>query len=386
MTPPAIFFLVIIGIWSLLNTYVGWRLGSVPWIAAHIGPRLLATAIALLWLSYPAARLLSARGFHGIAPPLEFVGAVWIGALFLLFAALLTTEVLTLGGWLWPQFAPVLRGWAALAAVALACIALVQGLRPPVVRDFEVRMPGLPAERDGLTLVVLSDLHLGALIGEGWLTARIAQVDALHPDAVVIAGDLVDSDLDGSSALQSVLKRLRAPLGVWAVLGNHDAYAGPERVVRFAEAADVHVLRNRAVELAPGLHLAGIDDPATLGFTGPRAAGDRRLATALAGPRPGATILIAHTPDARTAEAAAAAGAGLMLSGHTHGGQIWPFGHLVHLRFSLFAGRYEVGGMTVLVGRGAGTWGPRMRLWRPGEILRVRLRSAATTAGAVRAT
>jgi uncharacterized protein len=380
MTPPAIFFFVIIGIWSLLNAYVGWRLGSVPWIAAHIGPRLLATAIALLWLGYPAARLLSARGFHAIAQPLEFVGAIWIGVLFLLFAALVATEVLTLGGWLLPQLSPYLRGWAALAAVALACIALVQGLRPPVVRDFEVRMPGLPAERDGLTLVVLSDLHLGSLIGERWLAARIAQVDALHPDAVVIAGDLVDSDLDGSSALQSVLKRLRAPLGVWAVLGNHDTYAGPERVVRFAEAADVHVLRNRAVELVPGLHLAGIDDPATLGFTGPGAAGDRRLATALAGLRPGATILIAHTPDARTAEAAAAAGAGLMLSGHTHGGQIWPFGHLVHLLHPLFAGRYEVGGTTVLVSRGAGTWGPRMRLWRPGEILHIRLRSAAPAA------
>jgi predicted MPP superfamily phosphohydrolase len=380
------FIAVFLGVWSLLHAYVGWRLCGVPWLAARLGARPLALAFILLALVYPVARILAARGIQSIAQPLEYFGALWVGVLFLLFAAVLATDVVTLGGWLWPRFAPVLRGWTSLAALALASIAIVQGLCPPVVREHEVALPGLPAERDGLTIVVLSDLHLGALIGEHWLAARLKQVDALRPDAIVIAGDLVDFDLDGALSLQTTLRRLRAPLGVWAVLGNHDAYAGADRVVAFAEGAGVRVLRNRSAEIGPGLRLAGIDDPAQIHFSDTPSDTARNLAAALAGPRDGATILISHTPDSRLAASAAAAGADLMLSGHTHGGQIWPFGHLVHLRFPLFAGRYEISGMTVLVSRGAGTWGPRMRLWHRGEILRVRLRSTAATAGAVRAT
>jgi predicted MPP superfamily phosphohydrolase len=374
------FIAVFLSVWSMLHAYAGWRLSGVPWIAARVGARPLALALILLGLVYPVARILASRGFNGIAQPLEFAGALWVGVLFLLFAAVLATDVVTLGGWLWPRFAPVLRGWAALAALALAAVAIVQGLRPPVVSEHEVALPGLPAERDGLTLVVLSDLHLGALIGERWLAARIAQVDALRPDAVVIAGDLVDFDLDGALSLQATLHRLHAPSGVWAALGNHDAYAGAERVVRFAEGASVKVLRNRATEIVPGLRLAGVDDPAQIHFSGTAVKPDRNLSLALAGPHTGATVLIAHTPDSHLAEAAARAGVGLMLSGHTHGGQIWPFGHLVNLLHPLFAGRYEVGGMTVLVGRGAGTWGPRMRLWHRGEILRVRLHVAPVAA------
>ncbi len=367
------FFVVVLGIWSLLNAYVGWRLVGVPWMAAHLPARALGALLVLLWLSFPTARLLLAKKLDAIALPLEVVGATWIGVLFLLFVALLAADVLTLGGWLLPRLAPQIRGWAALAGLGLALVALIQGQRPPVVIEYEVRLPGLPPERDGLTLVALSDLHLGSLIGERWLSARIAQVDTLHPDLVVMVGDLIDSDHNHAAPLRADLQRLRAPLGVYAVLGNHDVYAGAEHSARLVESAGITVLRNRTVELAPGLHLAGIDDPATLRRP---AAGDHRLTTALATPRSGATILLAHTPDRHTAEAAAAAGLGLMLSGHTHGGQIWPFSELVRRRYPLFIGRYDVAGMTVLVGRGTGTWGPRMRLWRPGEILCLRLRSS----------
>ena len=104
---------------------------------------------------------------------------------------------------------------------------------------------------------------------------------------------------------------------------------------------------------------------------------------ALANRPPGAAILLSHSP--LQAGAAAAAGAGLMLSGHTHDGQIWPFGYLVRLSYPLLGGRYEVDGMPVIVCRGTGTWGPRMRLWRPSEILRITLRSGLKDAAKTRA-
>lgn len=367
------FFVIVLSIWSLMHLYVGWRLAGVPWLVTHLSPRIVPSLLVLLWLSFPIARLLLAKKLDVIALPLELIGTTWVGVVFLLFVALLTADTLTLGGWLLPRLAPQLRGWAALAGLALALVALLQGQRPPAVIEYEVALPGLPPERDGLTLVALSDLHLGSLIGERWLSARITQVDLLNPDLIVLVGDLIDSDHDRAGPLRSTLQRLRAPLGVYAVLGNHDVYAGAEHSTRLVESADIIVLRNRTVEITPGLHLAGIDDPATLR----RAAGeDRRLDIALAAPRSGATLLLAHTPDLHTAEAAAAAGAGLMLSGHTHGGQIWPFNELVRRRYPLFLGRYDVAGLSVLVGRGTGTWGPRMRLWHRGEILRVRLRAA----------
>jgi len=122
----------------------------------------------------------------------------------------------------------------------------------------------------------------------------------------------------------------------------------------------------------PGLVLAGVDGRS---HEGPADQGGDAVRQALAGRPPGATIFLSHSPWG--AETAARAGAGLMLSGHTHGGQIWPFDLLVRRVYPHLAGRYEVEDMTILVCRGTGTWGPRMRLWRPGEILRVVLRSSA---------
>ena len=118
------------------------------------------------------------------------------------------------------------------------------------------------------------------------------------------------------------------------------------------------------------LLVAGVDD-----LTARRQFGrpDRPVAKALAGRPPGAVVLLSHSP--LQADTAAAAGAGLMLSGHTHDGQIWPFRWLVRLSYPLLGGRYEVAGMPVIVCRGTGTWGPRMRLWRPSEIVRITLRA-----------
>ncbi|MGV8039014.1 MAG: metallophosphoesterase [Thermoanaerobaculaceae bacterium] len=179
----------------------------------------------------------------------------------------------------------------------------------------------------------------------------------------MITGDLVDSDSRHVERMLPVLKRLRAPLGVFAVSGNHEFYAGIDRSVALMQEAGFTVLRDRAVEVRPGLVLAGIDDlTARRQFATP---GDP-MSSALDSRPPGATILLSHTPW-RAADVAAK-GVALMLSGHTHDGQIWPFNYLVRLQYPLAGGRYEVGGMQMLVSRGTGTWGPRMRLWRPSEI------------------
>jgi len=368
----ALFLVVVLGIWAFLHAYVFWRLGTVPVIATSLGPRWLAAIGVALWLSFPASRWLGTRLPGSFGWTLDFAATTWVGVLFLLFSALVAVDGVTAGGWLFPRIAPSLRGWAAIAAGGLSLVALFQGLRAPVVHDYEVTMAGLPRERDGLTVVAASDLHLGGVIGENWLAARIAQIEALHPDLVVLVGDVVDQNPAPVEAMLPTLQRLRAPLGVWAVTGNHEHYAGAARCVALFEAAGFQVLRDRATVVVPGLVLAGVDDLSAR----PSAGRDfSPLTKALAGRPAGATILLSHSPV--QVEIAAKAGAGLMLSGHTHNGQIWPFTYLVGLRYSYLADRHIIDGMSLIVSRGAGTWGPRMRLWSPGEILRIRLRAPA---------
>ncbi|MBZ5553251.1 MAG: metallophosphoesterase [Acidobacteriia bacterium] len=356
---------------TVLQLYVFWRADSVPWIARHAPLRLIIGLGVLLWLSF----LLSHMFEHSIggilAEALSFIGMTWLAVLFLTSNCLLSVEVFTGFGFLLPKLAPSLRGWALIAGAVLSVIALVQGLRPPVIQDYEVRLAGLPPERDGLVLVAVSDLHLGAMLGERWLAGRVAQIQAQRPDLVVLLGDIFEGHGPPGEEMLSTLGRISAPLGVWAVNGNHESYGRRANNPNVLEKSGVELLSNRWVEVRPGLVLAGVDDLTRRRRSGQ---GGDPISEALKGRPPGATILLSHTPW--QAETVADAGAGLMLSGHTHAGQIWPFSYLVRLRYPLLEGRYEVGGMPVIVCRGTGTWGPRMRLWRPSEILRITLRSS----------
>jgi predicted MPP superfamily phosphohydrolase len=291
-----------------------------------------------------------------------------------MFACFLVVDVVTGFGFLFSRLAPNMRGMALVAAFLLSVIAFIQGLRSPVVSEFEVNLASLPKEADGLVIVAISDLHIGTLPGEKWLSERADQVNALHPDLIVMVGDIVEGHgQDGRRAgIVSTFRQFAAPLGVWAVTGNHERYSGFDSSIRLLGDAGVQLLRNEWHEIRPGLILAGIDDISDRRDIGNTA---KRIGQALADiPANTATIFLAHRPLGM--KEAAGAGAGLMLSGHTHGGQIWPFDYIVKMTNGLLEGRYEVNGMPVIVSRGAGTWGPRMRLWSPGEIIRITLRAS----------
>ncbi len=362
------FLLIVLGVWTLMHLYVVsrlWNLPASPSFGWHLG---LSLGAAALWTSFPLAQWLS-RSVGRSALPLEVGASVWVGLLFLLLVCLLATDVVTGFGWLTPSWWRQARWLAVTAAGVLSLVALVQGLRPPEVREHEVRVSGLRPEYDGLRIVQLTDLHIGPLLGGDWVRERVAQVEALRPDLVLVTGDLVDHDGVISESLAPLFRHLRARLGVWGVLGNHEYYAGLDRAIRIFDASGITLLRDRATELAPGLVLAGIDDlSARRQFGGNGQPVDRALAHRPAG----TTIYMSHSPW--QVERAAELGVDLMLSGHTHAGQIWPFTHVVRLMYPYVVGRYEVNGMTLLVSRGTGFWGPPMRLFRPGEITAITLR------------
>jgi predicted MPP superfamily phosphohydrolase len=364
-----VFGIILLLAFTGMQVYVFWRAGSVPFLKRHVSRKMLVGTGLLLWAVFSLARLTGHGGENAFSWMIEFIGMNWMAAVFLATVCLLAVDVVTGFGLLLPRLASSMRGLALLTALLLSVAALIQGMRPPVVRNYEVSLRGLPRSMDGTVVVAMSDLHVGTLLGKRWLDARIAQVQAQHPDIVVLLGDIFEGHGRPRPDLLQDLHRLSAPLGVWAVLGNHE-YHGLRAAGTSWMYDGIPVLSNSWAEVRPGLLLAGVED-----LTANHRSGDGGdpVSRALAGRSPGATILLSHTPW--QAEKAAGAGVGLMLSGHTHGGQIWPFGYLVKRLYPLFGGRYEVNGMTVIVCRGTGTWGPRMRLWRPGEILRVTLRS-----------
>jgi predicted MPP superfamily phosphohydrolase len=367
------FLLVALGVWTLMHVYVLARLWSLP---ATPGPgwhRAVLVGGILLWLSFPLGQVLS-RSLGRAAAPLEFVGAVWVGVLFLLLVTLLAADLVTGFGWLLPS-RPA-RQVAAAVGLCLSAFGFVQGLRPPVVLRHTVPVRGLMPEHEGLRIVQLSDVHLGPFLRSRWLERRLTQVAALRPDLILITGDLLDQDASLSEALVPWLRQLQAPLGVWGVTGNHEFYAGLERSLAVFRDARIQVLRDRAQEIAPGLVLAGVDD-----LTARRQFGlsDHPVDRALTNRPPGTTIFLCHSP--LEVERAAELRTDLMLSGHTHAGQIWPFRYLVRMMYPHVEGRYLVNGMTLIVSRGTGFWGPPMRLFKPAEITSITLTRAKDDTG-----
>ncbi len=366
-----VFFATVMGIWLVFHLYVGWRLWSLPVFADPKGHRILLIGLAILYVSYPVGRILYHHGWPRLGTAVEYGGGIWMGTLVLLLSALALVDVVTVFGLVLKPWVVQLRTAAIGVALVLAFVAWIGGIVRPRTVELEVELPNLPASADGLVVAQLTDLHLGALIGERRLRSVIEQIDGMKPDVVVVTGDLVDGDADTVESMIPVLKTLTAPLGVYAILGNHEMYAGPERCRQLMRDSGFTVLDIAAAEIMPGLWIAGVPDsgrgPGTDGLDG-------ALQTALAGVgEDDAVIYLQHAPG--NEEATAAAGVGLMLNGHTHGGQIWPFHYMVLRAYSHISGVHKIGDMTQVISRGAGRWGAPMRLFAPSEIYRITLRS-----------
>jgi hypothetical protein len=366
------FILIALFVWTCLHGYVFWRLGSLPVVAGYVPGWAVWGVAAVCCMSLPASRWLLKFGLQGVSAGVEIFAVTWLGVLFLLFVCFLAVDCVTLGGWLLPARLPQIRAAGAGVALVLSVVAFYQGRRTPVIDAQEVVLPGLPKARDGLRIVFISDLHLGSQLGAVWLQGVVGQMTALNPDLIAIGGDLIDHDAARVQPMIPELRTLHAPLGVWAVLGNHDSYSGAAEASRIMEAAGFHVLHDESAVVAPGLRLAGVDDLGVRGYDGPVEPAIRRALSSVRSGQEGC-VYLSHTPVG--ANTAAEAGAGLMLCGHTHGGQLWPFDYLVKARYPELVGRFAHDPMTLIVSRGAGTWGPRMRLWKPGEILLITLRA-----------
>jgi hypothetical protein len=340
----------------------------------------LLVLLVLLFASLFAAPFAERR----LAPPWRrrvcLVPYAWLGILWIALVVVGASD-----GLLWlmgaaadPASAPLVAGARAAAAAAVIAAASAAGLRsalaPPRVRRVEVRLPRWPRALDGLRIVQISDLHVGPLLGRSFADDVVERVNALAPDVVAVTGDLVDGSVARVAGEVEPFARLRARDGVFFVTGNHDVYSGAEAWVARVRGLGLRVLRNERVEIRRDgavFDLAGVDD-----YRGDWMRGTSQdLPHALAGRDPErAVVLLAHDPT--TFVEAARAGVDLQLSGHTHGGQIFPFGLLVRLAVPFVAGLYRRGASCLYVSRGTGFWGPPLRLLAPAEITELTLRGA----------
>jgi predicted MPP superfamily phosphohydrolase len=313
---------------------------------------------------------------------LRRAGHFWLGAFFLLLSTTVLTEPffrgaaafgsLTLGVGRDAQSIAI----AVLGALAIG-IALAVGRLPPRVKRRRIAIPHLGAGMDGLRLVQLSDLHLG-LPGSDrrFVEDLVRRIHELGPDAIALTGDIVEGGLGELEPIVAPLAGLRAPLGVYLVMGNHEYYYGGRVWEDHFRRLGITVLTNEHRVLERGgsrLVLGGVPDFNAGLFDADRAS---RPEQAFAGaPEGAARVLLAHQP--RSAFAAAAARVDLQLSGHTHGGQIFPFHFLVRLQQPTWGGLRRIGGVPVYTHPGTGYWGPRMRLGTRAEIAEITLRASA---------
>jgi len=284
--------------------------------------------------------------------------------------------LMSLLGWESPIFAHYSALAVIGAVVAVTLFGLLSARRTARVVERDIALRNLPAALDGFRIVQLSDIHVGPTIKRGYIEAIVRRVNGLSPDLIVITGDLVDGSVADLAEDIAPLAQLSAAYGVYVVTGNHEYYSGAESWIAEFQRLNMRVLLNQHVLLEQGgarLVLAGISDYSAELFN---ASHRSDPVAAFAGAPAGAPwVLLAHQP--RSAKAVLGMGCQLQLSGHTHGGQFWPWMYFVQWQQPWVAGLQRIGEMQVYISRGTGYWGPPLRFGAPSEITHIRLKTPA---------
>ena len=381
------FFLRFLPLGALAHVYVGARL--IPDLL--LGREGDAAAILFLVLScvlIPMGML--ARS--SVNPPwgdrIAWVGLLAMGLFSSLFVLTVLRDALLLILWLGNLAAGANLPWTELrrasawTVIVLALAGTLAGFynarRRARVVDVDVPIAGLPQDLDGFTIVQISDIHVGPTIKRRYVQAIVDAVNEQLPDMIAITGDVVDGSVEQLADQSRPLGELRAPFGVYLVTGNHEYYSGAAPWIAEFRRLGLRVLLNEHAVIHPSglpVVVAGVTDYSA-GAYDPHQRSNPKGALAGAPADAQARILLAHQP--RSAVAAEPAGYTLQLSGHTHGGQFFPWGFFVRFQQPFTAGLHRLGKMWVYTSRGTGYWGPPKRLWAPSEITRLRLRTASS--------
>jgi predicted MPP superfamily phosphohydrolase len=374
-----LFLITFLSIYGGMHIYAFYRLKNA-FHPAPVTARWIGALMFLMTFMPLVIRMAEWSGLEDIATVLAWPGYIWMGALFLFTSALTCTDLIRLITWL-----VIRRSGSEMPeclGARLTCeVVLILSLCATIYSFFEARdirtehltvsSRKLPASAARIRVVQLSDIHLGLLVREDRLKRILTQVTAARPDVLVSTGDLVDGrlnrqgTLDIQGRLPRMLAAVRAPLGTFAVTGNHEFYAGIDQALAFTSKAGFRILRNETQQVGTFLSITGVDDPAV---NGRDAKGNYSPETALLRSADAGRfrLLLKHRPlVSRSSDGLF----DLQLSGHAHNGQLFPFTLLVYLKYHITGGTATTAAGSLLhVSRGSGTWGPPLRFLAPPEV------------------
>ena len=365
--------LVVLALLGLLHLYIGLRiLPALAW-----GTAAQTAAVVLLLLSC----ILIPAGLTSRSRSNDYLN--WAGLLLMgLFSSLLVFTVLRdLALGLTGLISPVADWHGALAeksafavvfgALFVTLLGFLNARRRAAIVEVDVPIQDLPPALDGFIIAQISDIHVGPTIKRGYLDAIVDAVNTLGADLVAVTGDLVDGSVEKLAPHTQPLSRLNARYGSYFVTGNHEYYSGAHAWIDEVERLGLRVLKNEHVVIehkGSSIVIAGITDYSAHMFDAEHRSDPH---AAVSGAPDTTRILLAHQP--RSAYAASEAGYHLQISGHTHGGQFWPWNHFVRFQQPFTAGLRSINGLLVYISRGTGYWGPPKRFGAPSEITRLRL-------------
>jgi uncharacterized protein len=371
-------FLTLLGILALVHAYVGCRL--LPDMPIGTAGRIIgASGLALSFVSMPLSFFARSFRSRAWADRVAAAGLFMMGLFSSLFVftllrdvALAPTLLLVRGSAASGVLSVSAIGVAALAAI-VTLLGFLNARRRAAIVKVDIPIRDLPDELHGFTIAQISDVHVGPTIKRAYVDAIVDAVNDLKADLIAVTGDIVDGSVRDLAGHTQPLARLNARHGAYLVTGNHEYYSGERAWTAEFERLGLRVLMNEHVVVnhdGARLVVAGVADYSAHHFN-PAQRSDPVAALKDAPEDAGARILLAHQP--RSAPAAAAAGFDLQLSGHTHGGQFWPWMFFVRLQQPFTAGLHRLSDLWIYISRGTGYWGPPKRFGSPSEITRLRL-------------
>lgn len=333
-----------------------------------------AILIPLLWglaLTFPFTRLFTLKWRNPVLRTLYWIGAIWMGSIFMLsFWFLVSSGVRRFCKLAGMESAVDPTPWILVTAIAVLLMiawGLFNALRGPKDAWYAVDRSGRYGKGKRARIVQISDVHLGLTLGTDFLKRLVERINLLEPDLVFITGDLFDPEFPSDAEAAAILAKLSPRQGTFAVSGNHEFYSGLGRFLDMMKAAGIPVLDNEIRLTESGIQVAGIHDQTANRFTALGVSCDLGKALrAIDHDMP--CLLLAHQP--KELEPAKAARVDMIFSGHTHAGQIFPFRAVVRMAYRYLAGRYALGSETdLIVNTGTGFWGPPLRVGTDSQIV-----------------
>jgi predicted MPP superfamily phosphohydrolase len=368
-------------VYALINYYLYIRGSQALSLPPALKTVYLVVYLAIA-LSFIAGRFLERYGVVSLGIPLNWIGSFWFGAMTYFFFIVVTVDFLRVIN-LWVHFFPsyitenpviakremflvVVAGVATLMAVGYVNALNIR------LRTLDITIPKTVPDRKSLNIVMASDIHLGVIVGKKRFERMVDKINALKPDLVLFAGDILDEDVAPvlRANLGDALKNIHAPLGIYGCTGNHEYIGGVEKACAYLTEHGIQMLRDSSVLVDSAFYVVGREDYSAQRFAHVKRKELAELMRSVDKKYP--VILMDHQPY--HLDAAVAAGVDLQLSGHTHHGQFWPINLITDRIYELSYGYKKKGATNFYVSSGVGTWGPPIRLVAWPEIVNIRLK------------